>query len=264
MLAGYIAPMSLPSVLRRALLLGGLALSALGAAAGPLPPLRFLHDLSVSPPFLAVTRDEQGSQTVVGGLLVDLNRALAAELGREAVFVPTPRRRVEQVLQAGGGDLLCYIDPSWLAEPQALDWSTVYLSNVNLLVARAGLSMPASLAELRGVRVGTVAGYVYPELAGYLGSGGLLRDDAPNDETNLRKLAAGRTDYLVTHRIYLEHVLKRQPELGAALGARLEIRHFDTRCAVSRRGQISVQALDAALDRLRRDGRLAAILAAYR
>lgn len=226
--------------------------------------LRFVQDMSTSPPFLQVRRDALGREAIAGGLLVELSRLLAQELGRQATFMPMPRKRLEPALQAGEGDLLCYIDPAWLAEPERLDWTGVFLRNENLLVARAGLMLPGRLEEFRQARVGTVAGYVYPEFQGRLGRGSLQRDDAPNDGANLRKLVAGRVDYLVTHRLYLDHMLLTQPELREAVGARLEIRRFETRCAVSRRGRVTAAEVDAALERLQRSGRWSAVLAGYR
>lgn len=226
--------------------------------------LRFVQDMSTSPPFIEFVRGPEGRVTVTGGLLVELSRQLAAELGREATFMPMPRKRLEPALQAGDADLLCYIDPAWLSEPERLDWTGVFLRNENVLVARTGQSLPSQLEDLRQARIGTVAGYIYPEFQGRLGQDGLQRDDAPNDATNLRKLVAGRVDYVVTHRLYLDHMLRVRPELREAIGGRLEIRRFEARCAVSRRASVSAAELDAAIERLQRSGRWAAIVAAYR
>ncbi|MFN3302711.1 MAG: substrate-binding periplasmic protein [Roseateles sp.] len=226
--------------------------------------LRFVQDMSTSPPFIVAQRDAQGRERVVGGLLYDLSRLLAGELGRDARFMPTPRKRLESTLQSGEGDLLCYMDPAWLVEPDKLDWSGVFLRNENLLVARPGLPLPARLEDLQEGHIGAVAGYVYPEFQGRLGVGKLQRDDAPNDGVNLRKLAAGRADYLITHRLYLDHMLRAQPELRQAVGGRLEIRRFETRCAVSRRGRVTVAEVDAALQRLQRSGRWGLVLTGYR
>ena len=52
----------------------------------------------------------------------------------------------------------------------------------------------------RAIRVGTVLGYEYPpELLERLGRRGAILEPAPTEETNLRKLAAGRIDAVVVN-----------------------------------------------------------------
>lgn len=225
--------------------------------------LRFLYDQTMGPPLVALSSPETGMQ-VRGGLFLDLNRAIAKELGFEAVFVAQPRRRLEQVLQAGGADVLCFAHPAWAAEPDKLAWSSLYLSDSTELVAAAGLTIPAQLDELPPGLIGTVSGYVYPELAKAFTSPGVTRDDGPNDEANLRKLLAGRTQYMVTHGLYLDYMLQQQPQSRAALGQRRVLRVFDTRCALAPKSVVSLRAFDAALQRLRASGAYEALLKHYR
>lgn len=241
------------------LLLGPLAATATPAAR----ELRFLHDPSVGPPLLQQTRP-QGEPQAQAGLTMDLNRAIAAELGLQARFVPVPRKRIEAALQQGRADLICYKDPSWFLRPDAVRWSDVYLSNSNLLISGPAATPPASLQALTRGRIGTVGGYRYPELEDVFARAGVQRDDAPDDEANFRKLLAGRTDHLVTHRLFLEHRLREQPAAAARLTGQLRIRDFDTRCALGPRAPVSLEAFDAALRRLRASGAYDDILNRYR
>ena len=77
-----------------------LALFCLGWAHGAAgaATLRFLYDQTMGPPLVQLSSPETGME-VSGGLFLDLNRAIAKELGLDAVFVAQPRRRLEQVLQ---------------------------------------------------------------------------------------------------------------------------------------------------------------------
>ena len=217
----------------------------------------------MGPPLVELSAPEAGLE-VRGGLFLDLNRAIAKELGRDAVFVAQPRRRLEQVLQTGGADVLCFAHPAWAAEPDQLAWSSLYLNESTELVAAAGVAMPTLLAELSPGLVGTVSGYVYPELDKALTQPGVVRDDGPNDEANLRKLLAGRTQYMVTHGLYLDYMLHRQPQIRTALGQRRVLRMFDTRCALGPKSVVSLRAFDAALQRLRDSGAYEALLKRYR
>jgi ABC-type amino acid transport substrate-binding protein len=68
--------------------------------------------------------------------------------------------------------------------------------------------LPDRVGDLRQGRIGTVLGYIYPELSALADRPAVSRDDAPDDETNFRKLLAGRTDYLLTHALFLDHRMR--------------------------------------------------------
>lgn len=245
-------------------LFAGFALLPVASAAPPtLPALRFLYDQTMGPPLVELTSPKAGLE-VSGGLFRELNRAIAAELGRTPVFVASPRRRLEQVLQQGGADVLCYAHPAWAAEPDKLSWSGIYLSESTELIAAAGIRLPARLDALAPGRVGTLTGYLYPELDAAFAQPGVVRDDGPNDEVNLRKLLAGRTLYMVTHDLFFDYMLKHQPAVRAAIGQRQVLRVFDTRCALGPHSVVSLRAFDAALQRLRTSGAHDALLQRYR
>ncbi len=86
--------------------------------------------------------------------------------------------------------------PEWFAGP--FDWSQPMLPEGEVILTAARAKRPSSLADLRGLTIGTVHGFVYPELEQALGSG-FVREDAPNAAANLRKLNQGRMDYAVSN-----------------------------------------------------------------
>lgn len=71
-----------------------------------------------------------------------------------------------------------------------------------------------TLDDLRGIPIGTVQGYVNTdEFDARAASGALKVDAAPDDATNLRKLAAGRIGLAVIDRFVLDYLLRADPAL---------------------------------------------------
>lgn len=248
------------AIMRQSIVLGMFMLSAAVAQSGE---LRFVHPHSRSMPLSGLQR-QPGGLTPTTGLITDFERAIARQLGVPLRQIVAPRKRVEQMLDNGKGHVLCYYDPAWLQHAERYQWSDVLLPNSDILVVRAGMPLPGSVAELQSGRIGTVLGYVYPELSALSGNPLIVRDDAPDDATNFYKLLAGRTDYLLTHSLFLEYMLRRDPQYAVKLGGQLTLRRFDTRCALARQAPVSLTQFNAALANLRQSGEYQSILARYR
>jgi len=200
-------------------MLGGLAALLLAASAPGQPP-RSLVMLVETSALMPQARIE--GERVVEGLHLDLGQALGRRLGREVVARPVPRKRLAEALQRGEGDLLCDYQSDWL--PGVFAWSRPFLPDQALLVSAAVAPAPAQLSALAGEPIGTVRGYVYPEVSDAL-RGGFVRDDAPDAVTNLQKLELGRVRHALTGRRVLEYqqrlghvrlVLARRGRRGAA------------------------------------------------
>ncbi|MFG6432778.1 substrate-binding periplasmic protein [Roseateles sp. LYH14W] len=197
---------------------------------------------------------------VIEGLNLDIGRALARRLGRELVAEPTPRKRLAEALQRGEGDMLCDYQSDWL--PGAFAWSRPFIPDQALLITAASVPAPANLAALSGQPVGTVRGYVYPEMAETL-RGGFRRDDAPDAVTNLRKLARGRVSHALTGRRVLEYE-QRIGQFKLALHPPLVVSQVLAQCALSPGSPVGLAALNKAIQGLVSEGELARLMARYR
>jgi len=83
-----------------------------------------------------------------------------------------------------------------------------------------------TLDDLKGLRIGTVKGYVNTaEFDAKVASGALDAEAVVDDVTNVKKLAAGRLDIAVIDKYVYEYLLNTDPEL-APLKAKL---HFNSR-----------------------------------
>ena len=197
---------------------------------------------------------------VVEGLHLDLGQALARRLGRDLVARPVPRKRLAEALQRGEGDLLCDYQSDWL--PGAFAWSRPFLPDQALLVSAASAPAPATLTALAGQPVGTVRGYVYPEVADALRSG-FLRDDAPDAVANLQKLELGRIRHALTGRRVLEYQ-QRIGRFRLPLHPPLVVSEVLAQCALSPSSPVGLAALNAAIQGLVSEGELNRLLAKYR
>ncbi|WP_426319267.1 hypothetical protein [Pseudoduganella sp. R-43] len=82
-------------------------------------------------------------------------------------------------------------------------------------------------------------------------------------ETNLEKLARGRVHHVLIARAVLEY-RQRLRAFPLNLHPPLTAASFTTRCAVSRKGHLSLEEANRAIAAAARDGTLARILAQFR
>jgi len=184
-----------------------------------------------------------------------LGAALARQLRRPIKYVQLPRTRVMAVLENGEGDILCSYLPEWL--PGDVDWTNAFIPVSEVVLTLPHVKPPDSVEELRGKRLGTVLGFRYPTLERALGKD-FIRDDAPTSTLSIRKWQAGRFDYLVTPRsVITQHTANGMLKPGYHS---LTISEVKTKCAVSRKGQITVEEVNAAIHALEKSGEMAEIL----
>ena len=197
---------------------------------------------------------------LVDGVHKDIGEALASRLGRTPRFMAVPRKRVAAALAAGQADILCGYVPEWLPGP--FKWSAPFMPIVEVLVSSRDVKRPASVAELAGQPIGTVLGWSHPELEQVLGKG-FVREDGPNTETNLRKLAAGRVQHAVTGRSFLDYYLRRG-DIALTIHPPLAVASWMGQCAISPRSQLAAADINRALAAMTRDGTIADVMARYR
>jgi polar amino acid transport system substrate-binding protein len=196
---------------------------------------------------------------LAGGLHRDVGAAIAERLGRTVQFQVWPRKRIGAALEQGEGDLLCLYMPEWL--PGRLHWSVPFFPFTEVVISRRSAPRPQALADLAGQQIGTVLGYVYPELEHALGAQ-FVRADTASGLNSLRKLELGRVQHAETTNLFVDYFLKQGGKLD--IHPPLVVKTYRTLCAVSPRGSVAVDDVNRAIGQLLHDGGLARILAAYR
>ena len=197
---------------------------------------------------------------LVEGIHHDIGVALARHMQRTPRFMSLPRKRIARALDQGAADVLCSYVPEWL--DGSYHWTQPFIPIVEVLIADRGAPRPRDITALAGKPIGTVLGYSHPEMVALLGSG-FVRADGPTTEANLRKLAAGRIQYALTGKSFLDWRLKLgDPPL--ALHPPMMVKSYMGQCAVSPKGRSKVAEVDRAVGAMLRDGTVNTIVARYR
>ncbi len=214
---------------------------------------------------LVVIRKEEILKKADGEIPVErfqtsLGKLLADKMKRKVSYLDLPRKRFSAALETGEGDILCGYLPEWL--PEQTLWSRPFIPVVNVVISVKRAKRPLTISDLKGQRIGTLTGFVYPELEKVLGKD-FVRDDGPSTESAMRKLAAGRYDYLITTMTALHNEMKEN-KLALDLHAPLVVQEIKTQCALSPRSKVNIEALNAAIDSIVKSGELTKLLQNYR
>ncbi|MRV75483.1 transporter substrate-binding domain-containing protein [Duganella sp. FT92W] len=196
---------------------------------------------------------------LTGGLHRDVGAAIAERLGRTPQFKVWPRKRIGAALEQGEGDVLCMYMPEWL--PGQLHWSVPFVPMTEVVISRRDAPRPLALADLANQQIGTVLGYVYPELEHALGTR-FVRADTASGLNSLRKLELGRVRHAETTTLFVDYFMKQGGKLD--IHPPLVVKTYRTLCAVSPRGSVAVDDVNRAVGLLLHDGGLARILASYK
>ncbi len=227
---------------------------ASGTAFAAVQPLVLVVDSATEMPMAQINNDQ-----VSAGLTLEVAQLLADRLGRPLRAVAVARKRLAASLLSGEADLACSYMPAWLPGP--LKWSRGFIPQAQWLLTRAEHPAPARLEDLRGEPIGTVLGFVYPELNQALGVE-FVREDAPNVAANLRKLAAGRMKHATVASRVVRYA-QRQGQLQIPLHPPLVFGQNATQCALGSKAPVSLSQLNEAIAKIERDGSLKALLARY-
>lgn len=223
------------------------------AAMPPLPPLVVAVDNGTEMP-MAGFRDNH----LTAGFHKELGEALAGKLGREASFLLLPRKRIAMALENGQADLVCLYLPAWL--PGQFEWTRGFFPVSEVLVSDTTVPQPHILQDVTGKPVATILGYYYPEFDKALGQG-FIRDDGHSSSGNLRKMAAGRLHYAITQKNTLDYYLKVGEKLS--IYPPLVVKSYKAQCAVSAKGQVQVNEVNKAIEKLIKDGSVSKIISNY-
>jgi polar amino acid transport system substrate-binding protein len=214
--------------------------------------------------------DEAGEVT---GADIELIRALAGEVGCALDFAELPWARILREIENGTLDVST--STSWTPERTAWAWfSEPYRETEMAIYVRRGevgrfdLESLADIAEER-FRLGVITDYYYGDEYQALTAEPRYEpwiEGATDYATNIRKLIGGRIDgYLVEDVGVMAAELARLGLADQVARYPLPIKGEQLRFMLSRRTVDAgiVAALDAALERMRADGRLAAIMSRY-
>ncbi|AIZ32273.1 MULTISPECIES: substrate-binding periplasmic protein [Pseudomonas] len=202
-------------------------------------------------------------QVPVQGILFDLMQAVAREAEITPQYHVLARLRLEQAMLDGDIDVRCYVASDWLNErPGNFIWSVPLIRQRDLLVGRAGDTLPGGLAQLPAQAIGTVLGYTYPALQPLFAQHLLQREDSRNQDLALQKLQAGRYRYAVSNQLSLQWFNRQQPA-EQRLRPLLLLEEQDLGCMVRNDPNIPAQRVLRAMVRLKQSGEVERIVQRY-
>jgi cystine transport system substrate-binding protein len=199
-------------------------------------------------------KDQKTGQ--LAGYDVDVAKLLATRLGLKAEFVTTEWSAILAGLAAGRYDVIVSqvgINPK---REQVFDFSLPYTySSPQLIVRKNDKAAYASLADLKGKRVGVGQGSVFEQQAKAVP--GIEVKSYPAAPENLQDLAVGRIDAALNDSLMVAYLLKNSPlpiQAGARVGA------VERMGVTFRKGNPQFKAaVDKALQDAAADGSLKAI-----
>lgn len=219
-------------------------------------PIAYGMNDSNSPPFLQI--DNSTSTPVIqGGLFFDLALEIGKKLKRPIQFILSPRKRLDSGLASGEIELVCYNTEAW-AGSYAKDyfWSIPIFRQANYIVGLKKNMKNAqikSLKDLKGKTLGTALGFVYPALIPYFENGSIKREDTLSGLANISKLHTERVQYIVLNNLEYNFYKKTDVNLQEAP---FEIDPISVKCASSKKSDLNISDINAAVTALKKTGRL--------
>lgn len=198
----------------------------------------------------------------IEGIIADYNRALFRIMKRNGNVSVMTRYRLQEYLLNGKVDYLCYVAKEWVADTEKFIWSQTLFTKREVLLGSS--PMPNNPKKLKGKTIGTILGYVYPNLDPLFHSHTLLREDASSEFANLNKLRHGRVKYVVTDEIFLDYYNFLNKEQSLDKGRqRIPLQKYDIACSLSRKSPLKIQELNRAISELKSSGELKKIFKSY-
>lgn len=219
------------------------------------PILYGLNDTN-SPPFLIydTTKD---NPTILGGVFFDIGLEIGKKLKRPVKFLLTPRKRLDSGLAEGRIEIVCYNAEPWAGEyAQEYLWSIPIFKHSNYVVSNSkfkGNAELKSIKDLKGKTIGTTLGFVYPNLMPYFEDGSVIREDVLSGSANVSKLNAARIPLIILNNLEYNYYKKTNPDLQRAP---FDIDPMLVKCAVSKKADLKIEDINAAIIELKKTGRL--------
>ncbi len=204
------------------------------------------------PPYASSQLEQQGASVAVV-------RAAAAAMGYTVEVHFYPWNRAIALVQSPDSGFVGYL-PEYSSEDVGARFrlsAPIGRSPLGFVEPTANPVRWTTLADLQGLTIGVVSGYVNTEaFDARVRLGQLNVDPVVDDAINIRKVAAGRIPLAVIDRHVLDHLLEHDPTLRAARGrvrfnARpLEDKTLHVAFQGSAQGEAAAHVIDAGLERI--------------
>lgn len=180
----------------------------------------------------------------------------------------SPQRRYDDMAQ-GRFDLIAFESRAWGWQDRPVEATRVFFRDAEVFVARAGPGAGQTVFDrLEGKTILGRLGYHYA-FAGFNSDPKVLERRyntrvTVTHEGNLRSVAAGRADLAIVTRSFLNQMLRADPALaGQLLVSERTDQTYEHTILARRGGPVGASWLNALLDRLEGEGKLAELWSRY-
>ncbi|MBP4047632.1 substrate-binding periplasmic protein [Chromobacterium violaceum] len=237
-----------------------LVLFSASAQAEPSPLRIGVSDTDAAP--IAVL-SEDGS-TLSGGLARELGVLLADEMGMKPQFTLLARRRVEPAIESGKVDIICNANPDWYSNSARLGWSHETYPLVERVLSLKSQPSLRQLDDLAGKRIGVIHGFHYPALEYLWSANRSERVTEARFDLLPKSLEKRLSDVaIVTELTYVWWARGHTQEAASFKVHPLVVSSQPTMCALSQRSPVKLDALNRAIERLHKSGRLKTLMSHY-
>jgi len=123
-----------------------------------------------------------------------------------------PKRRIEMNLDMHNPGIVLFVNPAWmnLTDTLVARWTPTLFHDRNVIISNVARKVDFEGAEsVRGLKLGGVFGRKYLGLEGLIEEGFISRDDAGDEEVNVRKLSRRRIDFMTAPESVLRFLVNR-------------------------------------------------------
>jgi ABC-type amino acid transport substrate-binding protein len=206
----------------------------------------------------------ESGERLSSGIIKDIATELSGELDINITFIKTPRKRTERYLESNTIHLILITTPHWLSNSEKLQWSDTIFIEKDIMVIKADNSnLYQQLADFRGMTIGTIRGYKYPTLQPFFDKEYFVRYDVNNLNVNMIRLGLNRIDALVDAEVLINYQLKKNENPQEFKVLPLVISQQNIQAALSPNAPVKLVTFNQALNRLKDQGVIAAILKKY-
>ena len=202
---------------------------------------------------------------IIGGVIWDIAHKLADELNVQVSFVNIPRMRQENNLENGVTDIILISNPNWLSNKNKFIFSKALFKEKDILVTLIDNPLTINTKEdLYGLDIGTIRGYKYPLIDEDIAQNHISRQDVRELDSNLQKLLLSRIDAYIDSSILVEYKLSKREDASKFRVEPLVISTHQIYAAISKKSSVPPRKIIAALEKLKKNGVIDAILHKYK
>ncbi len=215
------------------------------------------------PPFIIRTEQNLGND----GILVEVLRDISQALGHEFRQKFYPEKRGYMLLREGLVDVIPKAK-EWVADPTEYLWTDPVIDSTDVLVFRQTNPIAfSSLEDLAGLNVGLILGFIYPKLDPLIHKGIITAHRAKHAENLLRMLNHGHIDCAVVNSQVARWIISNQSDLSLDdfSFSKTTLGNAPCRFAFTKddKWRPFIRQFNNHLAQMKKDGRLAAIIAHY-